>query len=394
MSRDPSLTRSAPRYTPAELTDRLIRFPTVSDRTNLPLIEFVADYLAAHGIESVRLPNATGDKAALFATIGPTDRPGVCLSGHVDVVPVEGQAWSMPAFEPRLADGRLYGRGSCDMKGFVATALALVPEFKSARLSAPIHLALSYDEEITCLGSLDMIARFGVSVPHPIACIVGEPTSMRVVDAHKSAAGYEVIVTGRPAHSALPHLGANAIHAAARLIVELETLGEELTRRGDPSGRFDPACSTLQVGQIEGGEAINIVPARTRFTFDLRGLPTLDRDEIPGRLAAFSRDTVEPRLRATAPEAMVEISEDVFVPALGPEPGSIAETLALRCAGQNGTETVSYVTEAGHFQAAGIPTVVCGPGSITQAHRADEFVALSELEACAAFLRRLAASLA
>lgn len=385
---------SAPSFSPAELTEKLIRFPTVSDRTNLPLMDFIADYLSAHGIESVRVPNEAGDKAALYATIGPTDRGGVCLSGHVDVVPVEGQAWSTPPFEPRTAEGRLYGRGSCDMKGFVATALALVPEFKAAGLRTPIHLAFSYDEEITCLGSLGLIARFGAEVPKPIACIVGEPTLMQVVDAHKSAAGFEVIVTGRPAHSALPHLGANSIHAAARLIVELETLSEELARRGDPSGRYDPACSTLQVGQIEGGEAINIVPARARFTFDLRGLPSLERDEIPARLADFSRRVIEPRLKATAPEAGVVIREDVFVPALGPEPGSAAEALALRCAGQNRTETVSYVTEAGHFQKAGIPTVVCGPGSITQAHRADEFVALSELDACAVFLRRVAASLA
>src|SRR3954469_15116041 len=197
-------------YSPVELTSKLVSFETISDRSNLALVDFIADYLASHGVDCIRLPNADGSKEALFATIGPSDRGGVCLSGHLDVVPTAGQAWSSPPFEPRVADGRLYGRGTCDMKGFVATALALVPEFRSADLATPIHLCFSYDEEITCYGSLDAIRRFGRDLPMPIACIVGEPTLMGGGAAQKSLASYTTVVTGSPAHSSMPALGANA----------------------------------------------------------------------------------------------------------------------------------------------------------------------------------------
>jgi acetylornithine deacetylase len=365
----------------------------VSSHSNLALIDFVADYLAAHGVESIRLPNEAGDKAALFATIGPAERPGICLNGHVDVVPVEGQAWSSPPFEPRLADDRLYGRGSCDMKGFVATALALVPEFLAAGLKAPIHLLISYDEEITCYGSLDGIRRFGRDVPMPLACIVGEPTLMEVVDAQKSLSSYITRITGRPAHSAMPALGANALYAAARIVTQIETIADELREAGDPSGRFDPRYSTVQVGLLNGGKAINIVPDEARIVWECRGVPSLALETVPERVRAFSRDIVLPRLTPVAPDAAITTELQIRVPALAPDPGSYAETLALRLAGRNRTQAVSYGTEAGHFQLAGIPTVICGPGSIEQAHRADEWIALSELDACATFLRRLADTL-
>jgi acetylornithine deacetylase len=383
-----------PRYSPVELTAKLVAFDSVSRLSNLALIDFIADYLAAHGVACLRLPNQAGDKAALFATIGPVDRPGVVLSGHVDVVPVEGQAWSSPPFEARLADDRLYGRGTCDMKGFVGTALALVPEFLAAGLKQPLHLAISYDEEITCLGSLDMIARFGTDMPMPRACIVGEPTLMEVVDAQKSLSSYITVVKGRPAHSAFPALGANALHAAARLIVHLDDIADELEAAGDASGRFDPAYSTVQAGLIGAGKAINIVPDEARIVWECRGLPSLPVRFVPDRMRAFGEEVVLPRLRRTAPEATITTEPDVSVPPLAPDPGSHAETLALRLAGRNGTQAVSYGTEAGHFQLAGVPTVICGPGSIKQAHGADEWMALSEFEACAGFLRRLAASLA
>ncbi|QEN89731.1 acetylornithine deacetylase [Labrys sp. KNU-23] len=382
-----------PRYTPAELTAKLVSFDTISSRSNLALIDFVADYLAGHGVDSVRLPNAAGDKAALLATIGPADRPGVVLSGHVDVVPVEGQAWTGSAFEAWLEGGRLYGRGTCDMKGFVATALALVPDFLAMKLKAPIHIAISYDEEISCLGSLDMIARFGRDLPVPRACIVGEPTLMEVVDAQKSLAGYLTRVTGRPAHSAMPALGANALHAAARIISHLDDIADELQAAGDPSGRFEPGYSTVQAGLIQAGKAINIVPDEARIVWECRGLPSLPVEFVPDRIRAFSQEVVLPRLRRNAPEADIVTELDVAVPALSPDPGSYAETLALRLAGRNRTQAVSYGTEAGHFQLAGIPTVICGPGSIKQAHGADEWIALSELEACASFLKRLGQSL-
>jgi acetylornithine deacetylase len=381
------------RLSPEELTAKLVSFDTVSDRSNLPLIDFVASYLAGYGVESIRLPDASGKKAALFATIGPRDKGGVCLSGHVDVVPVEGQAWTSPPFEASMRDGRLYGRGSADMKGFVATALSLVPEFLQANLATPIHLCLSYDEEITCHGSLDAIRRFGRDLPKPVACIVGEPTGMQVVDAQKSLASYVTTVTGQPAHSAMPALGANALHAAAQVIVELDRIADELKERGDPSGRFDPPYSTVQAGLIRSGEAVNIVPAHATVLWECRGVPSLDTDEVPERIRRFSRDVVEPKLRRTVPAATIETELGVMVPELAPDPGSLVETLALRLAGRNRTHAVSYGTEAGHFQKGGVPTVICGPGSIEQAHRADEWIALSELEACAGFLRGLAAAL-
>jgi acetylornithine deacetylase len=381
------------RYSPEELTAKLVSFDTVSDRSNLRLVDFVSAYLAGYGVESIRLPDASGDKAALFATIGPRDKGGVCLSGHVDVVPVEGQAWTSPPFEASVRDGRLYGRGSADMKGFVATALSLVPEFLEASLATPIHLCLSYDEEITCHGSLDAIRRFGRDLPKPVACIVGEPTGMQVVDAQKSLASYVTTVTGQPAHSAMPALGANALHAAAQVIVELDRIADELRERGDPSGRFDPPYSTVQAGLIRSGEAVNIVPAHATVVWECRGVPSLDPAEVPERIRRFSRDVVEPKLRRTVPAATIETELGVMVPELAPDPGSFVETLALRLAGRNRTHAVSYGTEAGHFQKGGVPTVICGPGSIEQAHRADEWIALSELDACAGFLRGLAAAL-
>jgi acetylornithine deacetylase len=388
------MSRAAPRLTPAEMTARLVSFDTISDRSNLAVVDFIADYLSAHGVGSIRLPNADGSKEAIFATIGPADRGGICLNGHLDVVPVTGQAWSSPPFEARLADDRLYGRGTCDMKGFVATALALVPAFTAKKLKTPIHLLFSYDEEITCLGSLDAIRRFGQALPRPIACIVGEPTLMRVVDAQKSLASYTTTVIGRPAHSSMPALGANALHGAAQVIAEIDRIADELRERGDPSGRFDPAYSTAQAGLIEAGEAVNIVPSRATVIWEVRGVPALPLDEVPARIRRFGQDVVEPKLRRTAPEASVTTELGIMVPDLAPDPGSPAESLALRLAGQNRTYAVSYGTEAGHFQKLGVPTVICGPGSIEQAHRADEFIALSELEACAGFLKRLADELA
>jgi acetylornithine deacetylase len=383
----------APRFTPVEMAARLVSFDTVSDRSNLALIDFVAAYLSAHGVSSIRLPNGDGTKETLFATIGPAGQGGVCLSGHTDVVPVTGQAWSSQPFEARLEGGRLYGRGTCDMKGFIATVLALVPELVAMPLRTPIHLCFSYDEEITCLGSLDAIRDFGHALPMPIACIVGEPTGMQVVDAQKSLASYRTTVVGRPAHSSMPALGANALHGAAHIIAELDRIADELRARGDPSGRFDPPYSTVQAGLIEAGEAVNIVPSRAAIIWECRGVPSLPLDEVPERIRRFGREIVEPKLRLTAPEASVTTELGVVVPDLAPDPGSIAQSLALRLAGQNRTYAVSYGTEAGHFQKGGVPTVICGPGSIEQAHRADEWIALSELEACARFLRRLADSL-
>jgi acetylornithine deacetylase len=380
------------RYTPLAMLERLVSFDTESAKSNLALIDFVEDYLAGWGVPCVRFPNAAGDKAAIYATLGPADRGGVVLSGHTDVVPVTGQAWTGDPFALRVADGRAYGRGAVDMKGFDALALALAPDFQAMDLKVPIHILLSYDEETTCLGVMDTIARFGVDLPTPRAVIVGEPTGLEVVDAHKSIGTFFTTVHGREGHSSMPALGANAVMAAAELVAELNRIADDMIARGDPGGRFDPPYTTVHVGTIGGGTARNILAKLCTFHWEFRGLPGLDPDEIPGRLARFAEDVALPRLNRHGPFGRIETELEVFVPGLTPAPGSAAERLALRLAGRNSTSTVSFATEAGRFQGAGIPTIVCGPGSIDQAHQPDEYITLDALSAGEAFMRRLAAA--
>jgi acetylornithine deacetylase len=310
------------------------------------------------------------------------------------VVPVAGQAWTSDPFVLRVENGRAYGRGAVDMKGFCALCLALVPDFLATGLQTPIHFLLSYDEETTCLGPVDVIRRFGDDLPMPVAAIVGEPTSLEVADAHKSVITFNTVVHGHEAHSAKPALGANAVAAAAELVCELSRLNDEMIARGDPSGRFDPPHATVHVGTIAGGTARNILAKECRLHWELRGIPGLDPDEIPRRLNAFAQDVALKHLNRYGPFGRIETAMEVSVPGLAPEPGSEAERLALRGAGRNATVSVPFATEAGRFQAAGIPTVVCGPGSIDQAHQPDEYITLADLAAGEAFLRRLAAECA
>ncbi|HEV2545308.1 MAG TPA: acetylornithine deacetylase [Methylobacterium sp.] len=377
------------RFSPLELLERLVAFDTESSKSNLALIDFVAGYLDGWGVPHVRVPNATGDKAALFATLGPMRDGGIVLSGHTDVVPVTGQAWTSDPFALRVAEGRAYGRGAVDMKGFDALALALVPAALEAELTRPIHILLSYDEETTCLGVSDTIARFGADLPRPGAVIVGEPTGMQVADAHKSVVTYNTTVHGHAAHSAKPGLGANAVMAAADLIAELNRIADAMVVRGDASGRFDPPNTTVHVGVIEGGTARNILPKLCTFLWEFRGLPDLDMAEIPTLFAAACERVMRERLNRYGDYGHIETVEEVSVPGLAPDPGSEAERLALRLAGRNATITVPYATEAGRFQRAVLPTVVCGPGSIDQAHQPDEFITLDELARGEAFMRRL-----
>jgi len=374
------------------LLERLVAFDTESSKSNLALIDYVETYLRELGVSCVRAPNEAGDKAALFATVGPPVAGGVLLSGHTDVVPVAGQAWSGDPFALRREGTRILGRGAVDMKGFDAVCLAMIPEFKAARLSRPIHLLLSYDEETTCLGPLDVIARLGVDLPRPAAVIVGEPTSMQVADAHKSVTTHVTRVIGHEIHSANLHRGLNAVHVACRLVAELERIGAELRAEGDPSGRFDPPFSTIHVGVMHGGTARNIVARECEFQWEFRGLPG-----APGSLAL---DRLEPLVRelragpfAAFPQAKIETTTDVEVPGLAPQPGSAAETLALRLAKTNRTIAVPYATEAGQFQKAGLPAVVCGPGRIDEAHQPDEFIEIGELVACVEFMRGLLAEI-
>jgi acetylornithine deacetylase len=379
--------------TPYELIETLVGFDTTSEYSNLALIAFVRDYLDGLGIASTLVPSEDGQKANLWATIGPADRGGVVLSGHTDVVPVAGQDWSSDPFKVVERDGRLYGRGTADMKSFVAIALAMVPEFQAANLKTPIHLAFTYDEEITCFGVQELLSKHVVHVPRPKAVIVGEPSRMEVVNAHKSIYSFATEVTGHEAHSSATHKGVNAIKVAAELIAELNRIEAELRVRGDPTGRFDPPYTTIQVGVIDGGSAHNIIPKKCRFLWEFRGVPGLDPAEIPDRLKAFGERTLLPAMNAIAPETGIETRLEIVVPVFAPAEASAAETLALALARSNDTHTVAFGSEAGFFQAEDIPTVICGPGDIAQAHKPDEFIERAQVEECVGFMRRLAARL-
>ena len=383
------MSATGERLSPLDMLACLVSFDTESDKSNLALIGFVRHYLDGWGIPYLLLPNAAGDKAALLATIGPPVDGGMVLSGHTDVVPVAGQAWTSDPFRLRVADGRAYGRGAVDMKAFDALALALVPDMLAAGLTRPIHILLSYDEETTCLGSMDGIARFGVDLPRPGAVIVGEPTGLEVADAHKSIVTCLTTVHGREAHSARPALGANAVTAACELVAGLNRIADLMIERGDPSGRFDPASTTVHVGTIHGGTARNILAKECRFHWEYRGLPDLDPSEIPRLFAGEVERVTRQHLNRYGDFGRIETLEEVDIPGLAPEPGSEAERLCLRLAGRNRTVAVPYATEAGQFQAAGIPTVVCGPGDIAQAHQPDEFITLDALDRGERFLRNL-----
>eukprot|EP01037_Dinobryon_pediforme_P007061 gene7062-7124_t len=376
-----------------DILAKLVGFDTESSKSNLSLIAYVEDYLRSLQVDFVTVPNAAGDKAAIFATIGPKIDGGMVLSGHTDVVPVKGQSWTTDPFIMREADGRLYGRGTCDMKGFAALALSLIPDMQRAKLKRPIHILLSYDEETTCLGPMDVIARFGTSLPRPAGVIVGEPTMMDVADAQKSIATYHTLVTGFEAHSAKPNLGANAIPFACELVGELYKFQDELARMGDPSGRFDPAMSTISVGIINGGTARNILAKECAFQWEFRGLPDAPQrlafDHFSGRVA-----NILPRLRQFAPLADIVTEIEIEIPGLNPDQGSLAETTALKLAKKNSTIAVAYATEAGRFQLAGVPAVVCGPGLINQAHQPDEYIEISQMVSGLGFIQGLIVEMA
>ena len=379
-----------PLYSATELLARLVGFDTTSDRSNLPLVRFVEDYLAQHGVASQLLPSADGAKASLYATIGPAALTGVALSGHTDVVPVEGQSWSSDPFVLAERDGRLHGRGTADMKGFLACVLAAVPDFRRRELAIPIHLVFSYDEEVGCLGVRPLIAELGRRFARPRVVIVGEPTSMSVVDAHKGPVRWHVAIKGRAAHSSMAPLGVNAISVAGKLLDELSRIEAEL-KVAPQLARFDPPYATLQVTRIDGGTATNIVPVFCRLDFDVRALPGVDVAAIDKRIRAFAERECIPEMRRVAPEADIDIRVANQVPPFAAGSASEAVALALSLAGQNDTHAVSYATEAGLFQEAGSPAVVIGPGDIAQAHAADEFIAKDQLEKCMVFLDRLGA---
>jgi acetylornithine deacetylase len=379
---------SGPSYSATELLARLVGFDTTSHKSNLPLIRFVEDYLLQYGVVSHIVPSADGRKAGLYATVGPAHAGGVALSGHTDVVPVDGQHWTTDPFVVAERDGKLYGRGTADMKGFLACVLAAVPDFLRRPLTVPIHVAFSYDEEIGCLGVRPMIAEFGTRLVKPRMVFVGEPTSMSVVDSHKGPVRWHIHIKGRAAHSSMAPLGVNSIAVAGKILRKLADLEHELKLRPQDA-RFDPPYATLQVTRIDGGTATNIVPVSCRIDFDVRAIPGVDIAAIDRRIRAFANNVCVPEMRKVAPEASIDMVIANQVPPFAAGAHSEAVALALKLAGQNATHAVSYATEAGLFQVAGSPSVVIGPGDIAQAHTADEWVAKDQIDKCSAFLSRL-----
>jgi acetylornithine deacetylase len=372
-----------------EMLARLIAFPSVSTSSNLDIIGFCRDWLSSHGVESNIIMSPEGDKANLYATIGPQVEGGIVLSGHTDVVPIEGQAWSSDPWTLTERNGRLYGRGTTDMKGFDALVLALVPEMVRAPLKRPVHIALSYDEEIACRGAPSMVQAMSTSIPTPSAVIVGEPTRHAVVTGHKASVQLRTQVTGHAVHSSRIDQGVSAVMNAARLIAWHEDVMEENRRRADPGNPFEPAYTTLHCGMMVGGSAANVVSSSAWFFSDIRAIPTESPQNYLVRYEAYIRDVIEPRMKAIAPETGVAVELIAEVPGLRPEADGAAERLMRRLTGDNGTHVVSYGTEAGLFQRVGWSTVVCGPGDIAQAHQPDEYIEISEFEAGEGVLRRL-----
>lgn len=348
----------------------------------------MAEYLGGFGIASTRSSTCDG-KANLFATIGPADSGGVILSGHTDVVPVAGQQWRSDPFRLSERDGRLHARGSADMKGFIALVLALVPEMTQRALNVPLHLAFTHDEETGCFGAPALIAALPDGSKRPRLAIVGEPTSMRIANAQKGCSFFRTRISGLDGHSSAPDRGVNAITAAAAIIGEIERLYAEAKSRASPESGFDPPHTTLSVGTIAGGSAVNIIARDCAFEWDLRTLPDDDAAALKARIDAFIAADVLPRMQAVEPRAAVETETVVAVPPLRPAAGSPAEALVRRLTGANTATTVSFASEAGLYQQAGIPAVVCGPGSIDVAHKPDEYITRAELADGRQFLRRL-----
>jgi acetylornithine deacetylase len=372
-----------------DLVKNLIAFDTTSRDSNLALIDYAQGLLEKAGARCRRTFDASGQKANLFATFGPDSDGGFVLSGHTDVVPVDGQDWSSDPFKPEVRDGLLFGRGACDMKGFVGVALALASDIGRARLQRPIHFALSYDEEVGCVGVKGLLDDLKSQKLKPALAIIGEPTLMKIVGAHKGGAKLVTHCCGREAHSSGPEKGANAVMMAGEFVALLDSVWNELRTDQDP--RFDPPHSTVQATVIHGGTAVNILARHAEVTWEYRCLPDRDPSKIIARVKSRANAEVLPKYQRRAPEAALQTELQAQYPGLTMDEDSPAILLARELTGANQVEAVAYGTEAGHFQSYGIPAVICGPGSIEQAHRPDEFCALSELDACERFLRKVIA---
>lgn len=370
----------------------LVSFDTVSDRTNLPLIAHIESYLASLGVKSERIVDETGQKASLWVTIGPEDRPGLVLSGHTDVVPVVGQDWSHDPFQLVERDGRLYGRGTTDMKGFVAVCLAMVPEMLEAKLKTPIHLAISYDEEIGCVGVRPMLREVAKKRVKPLGCFVGEPTQMQVIIGHKGKHGVRATFRGLARHSSIAPDGVNAIEYAAELITEIRRRAVKLASDGARDNLYDVPHTTLLTSIVHGGAALNIVPDTCTVEFECRGIGITESRQVTDAIVAWAKAALEPAMKAENAECGIAFEEILDYPALDTSADAAIVTLAKSLAGRNDHAKVAFGTEAGLFVSmADVPSVVIGPGSIAQAHTPDEFVEMAELEKCAGFVEKLIA---
>src|SRR6266700_843492 len=371
-----------------DMVQRLIAFDTVSRNSNLDLIAFAQSTLEQAGAKTRLTYDTAKTKANVFASLGPQRDGGYVLSGHTDVVPVDGQDWSGNPFAAEIRGECLYGRGAADMKGFIGVALALLPEFAALNLKRPLHFAFSFDEEVGCVGVRRLLEDLNTAQIHPALAVIGEPTEMRVVAAHKAGAVIETLVRGREGHSSAPSRGANAVMMAGEFIASLAALGKELMT--DTDEHFEPPFTTIQANMVSGGTAVNVLARDARVMWEYRALPDQDAAAIVTRAMMHAQSAILPRYRPGAPEAQFETRVKAAYPGLARDVNSPAVKLACALLGSNDVHAVSYGTEAGLFQGAGIPAVICGPGSIAQAHKADEFVALEQLDACAAFLRRVA----
>lgn len=388
----PTHPSPGPRLSTVEILERLVSFDTTSRNSNLPLIAFIRAYLDAHGVSYRVSTDASGEKANLHAIIGPAAPGGIALSGHVDTVPVDGQAWTSDPFTLTERDGRLFGRGTADMKGFVASALAAVPDLLAGPRAAPVHLLITYDEEITCNGARRLIEDLGQSGLRPAACVVGEPTGLQPVIGQKGRLVLNVSVRGTAGHSSAPARGVNAIYPAAEAILHARTEAERFARSGPFEDGFDPPCTTVHVGTVAGGSILNIIPDHASFAMEWRTIPADDFHAERERFEAFVRSSIEPAMQRAHPETGFSFAVDNWIPGMSLREDHPLVSAVKRLAGTNAAQKVSYGTEAGLYTDAGIPTIICGPGDIAQAHRPDEWIARSQLDACDAFLRSLAAA--
>ncbi|MBK5105479.1 MAG: acetylornithine deacetylase [Burkholderiales bacterium] len=371
------------------LIERLIGFDTTSRGSNLGLIEWARDYLKDIGLESRLTYDAAGNKANLFATVEKGNKPGIVLSGHTDVVPVDGQKWSSDPFKATLRGDRIYGRGACDMKSYLAVILGMAPRFAAANLKAPVHFALSYDEEVGCVGARGLLADLARNNIRPAGAVIGEPTSMQPVIAHKGKRSYQCCVSGKEAHSALTPQGVNAIEYAARIISYIRHMAERMQACEPRDYGFDVPFTTLQTGVISGGTAGNIVPRECVFQFEFRYLPGADPDALEREIKDYAERVILPEMHRTDPGTGISFETRAEIPGLNTTEEEELTRLAQALSRNKSASKVAYATEGGLFQQAGIPAIICGPGSIAQAHKPDEYVTLEQVALCESFMERL-----